>query len=342
MTKILKCLLFFALIVLSPINTFAKRAFIHPGISYTQADLDRMKAMVAAKQEPFYSSYLKMKADVFSSRGGRTGLTRINEGQFNGIIGVDGRAALQQALIWKIEGDLKYADRAVQILNGYKNLVSASSRGTGPLDNGKIYMLIDAAELMRDYSGWSSTDQKAFKDMLVHPGYSTKVIPSSHYNLDDALNDVTFYWNIFNGDSGRHGNQGIFALRGLMAMGIFMDNDTIYDRAYRKFMSQPHRRDDLAYPSGPPVINYTSGTYSTFEEYSLGNRLNTVTDYGYDDELKYYIYENGQCQESFRDQAHTMCGITNCFDMAKMAWNQGDNMFDAYSGRLLKGLEWNT
>lgn len=342
MNSFLRNLMVFLLLVLGTSSMVGKRTFIHPGISYTQADLDRMRAMVAAKQEPYYSTYLKMKADGFSSRGGRTGLTRINEGQFNGIIGVDGRAALQQALIWKIEGDATYANRAVAILNGYKDLVSASSRGTGPLDNGKIYMLIDAAELMRDYSGWSSADQKAFKDMLVHPGYSTKVIPSSHYSLDDAVNDVSFYWNIFNGDSGRHGNQGLFAFRGLMAMGIFMDNDTIYDRAYRKFMSLPHRSDDLSYPSGPPVINYTVGTYSTYEEYSLGARQNTTTDYGYDDELKYYIYENGQCQESFRDQAHTMGGITNCFDLAKMAWNQGDNMFDAYDGRILKGLEWNT
>lgn len=342
MTRILRLLFVVTLLVASTFNALAKRTFIHPGISYTQADLDRMKAMVAAKQEPFYSTYLKMKSDGFSNRGGRTGLTRINEGQFNGIIGTDGRGALQQALIWKIEGNVTYANRAVEILNSYKGLVSASSRGTGPLDNGKIYMLIDAAELMRDYSGWPAADQQAFKSMLVHPGYSTKSIPSSHYSLDDSKNDVTFYWNIFNGDSGRHGNQGLFAFRGLMAMGIFMDNDTIYDRAYRKFMSLPHRGDDLAYPSGPPVISSIKGTYETYQEYNLGNRLNTTVDYGYDDELKYYIYENGQCQESFRDQAHTMGGITNAFDLAKMAWNQGDNMFDAYNGRILKGLEWNT
>lgn len=343
MTRILKFLFVVTLIMAGSFNVLAKRTFIHPGISYTQADLDRMKAMVAAKQEPFYSTYLKMKADGFSNRGGRTGLTRINEGQFNGIIGTDGRAVLQQALIWKIEGDVTYANRAVEILNGYKDLVSASARGTGPLDNGKIYMLIDGAELMRDYSGWSAADQQAFKNMLVHPGYSSKTFPGSHINYtDDSKNDVTFYWNIFNGDSGRHGNQGLFAFRGLMAMGIFMDNDTIYDRAYRKFMSLPHRSDDLAYPSGPPVINSIKGTYETYQEYNLGNRQNTTTDYGYDDELKYYIYENGQCQESFRDQAHTMGGITNAFDLAKMAWNQGDNMFDAHDGRILKGLEWNT
>lgn len=29
----------------------AQRSFVHPGITYTQGDLDRMKAMVAARQD---------------------------------------------------------------------------------------------------------------------------------------------------------------------------------------------------------------------------------------------------------------------------------------------------
>ena len=39
----------------------AARKFVHPGITYTQGDLDRMKAMVEAKVEPFYSTFLALK-----------------------------------------------------------------------------------------------------------------------------------------------------------------------------------------------------------------------------------------------------------------------------------------
>lgn len=39
---------------------FAQSRFVHPGITYTQGDLDRMKAMIAAKQEPYYSTFLKV------------------------------------------------------------------------------------------------------------------------------------------------------------------------------------------------------------------------------------------------------------------------------------------
>ena len=43
------------------------RSFVHPGITYTQGDLDRMKAMVEARQEPYYSTFLKLKESSYSS-----------------------------------------------------------------------------------------------------------------------------------------------------------------------------------------------------------------------------------------------------------------------------------
>ena len=63
----------------------AQRYFVHPGVTYTQGDLDRMKAMVAARQEPYYSTFLKLKESPYSSltavavnRG-----KQIKEGRFN-------------------------------------------------------------------------------------------------------------------------------------------------------------------------------------------------------------------------------------------------------------------
>ena len=45
----------------------SQRRFVHPGITYTQGDLDRMKAMVEARQEPYYSTFLKLKESSYSS-----------------------------------------------------------------------------------------------------------------------------------------------------------------------------------------------------------------------------------------------------------------------------------
>lgn len=328
------------------------REFAHPGAIYSQSDLDRMRAMVEAKQEPYYSAFLKLKNSSYSKFVNRNRGTSIAEGKFNQTVGEDGRRAHDMALLWHITGDKTYADNVVKILNFSSYYTNTSSRGTGPLDNGKIFLLLQAAELMRDYPGWAKDDQDRFKSMLVHPGYSSTEAPTSHYSLDDALNDVTFYWNIYNFDASRFGNQGLFAARALMAMGIYLDNEKMYDRAYRYLMGLPHRADDLAYVSGPPITSSKpyalnaddpeSGdrTTSFMLGYELRGRENTVEDYGYDEQLQYYIYANGQTQEACRDQDHALVGSSLFIDIAEMAWNQGDDMYGALDNRILKGMEW--
>lgn len=322
------------------------RDFAHPGISYTRSDLDRMKAMVEAGVEPYSSTFEALKESRYSSltatatdRG-----TNLREGKFNGTIGADGRRAHDLALLWHLTGDESYARKAVEFINANSHYISSSARGTGPLDNGKIYLLIEAAELMRDYTGWSDDDKKRFADMLVYPRYSySEDLYKRYATLDDETNGITFYWNIYNFDAGRHGNQGLFAARAMMAMGIFLDNEKIYDRALRYIMALPHRSDDLPYPPGPPVVESNKNTAqstATMNVYSLKGRRNDIEDYGYDEQLRHYIYANGQTQEACRDQGHALVGVQLFVDLAEMAWNQGDNLYGALDNRILTGLEW--
>ncbi len=83
-----------------------RRNFIHPGITYTQGDLDRMKAMVKAKHEPYYSTFLKLKESpiLHSIRKLSIGGKQIREGRFNATIGVDGRRAHDLALLLASDG----------------------------------------------------------------------------------------------------------------------------------------------------------------------------------------------------------------------------------------------
>lgn len=326
-------------------SLFAQSRFIHPGITYTQGDLDRMKAMIEARTEPYYSTFLKLKESPYASLNTPV----VNRGQqitgahFNGTVGVDGRRAHDLALLWHLTGDEAYAHKAVEYLNANSYYTNTSSRGTGPLDNGKIYLLIDAAELMRNYPGWKIADQQRFKEMLVYPGYShTEDLSKYADYFDDSKNGITFYWNIYNFDAARFGNQGLFAARGMMAMAIFLDNKLMYDRAYRYLLGMKHRPDDLPYPSGPAISSEEPIHVSpTQKDYKLLGRKNDVSDYGYDEQLQYYIYPNGQCQESSRDQGHVLAGIHNYVAIAEMAWNQGDSLYSCLNNRILLGLEWN-
>lgn len=59
-----------------------------------------------------------------------------------------------------------------------------------------------------------------------------------------------------------------------------------------------------------------------------------------DGRLEHYIYANGQCQESGRDQQHTQLGLAHMGDCCEMAWHQGLDLYGMMDNRLLLGFEY--
>ncbi|MDP4276580.1 MAG: alginate lyase family protein, partial [Bacteroidota bacterium] len=334
----------FSFLCLTSVVVSAQRTFIHPGTVYNQADLDRMKAMVAAQREPYYSAWklysnssLTTYRDYLPTMRGTSWHPTYIFDNTNYWMGTFGDIALHNALCWKITGTESYAQKAVAILNCYLNLHGTVNYGTNCLSNSGFTSLIDAAELIRNYTGWRAADQQQFKAMLVYPGYSTRE------RMNETRDSVTIYWNIYQGDENRHGNQGLWGLRTMISLGVFCDNDTIYDRAYNRFLSLPHRKGDLPYPKGPKTpgskIDHLMSNY--YLKYNTGEiTQGSVDDFGYDDELKYWIWENGQTQEASRDQGHIMDGLGNVVDIARLFWNQGDDVYHAYDCRMLKGIDY--
>ncbi|MDF7805982.1 carbohydrate-binding protein [Pontiellaceae bacterium B12219] len=321
----------------------ADRTFVHPGITTTRSDLDRIKYMVEARIDPWYSSYQEMAADSKSSydytvRGdpGFTVLGRddgTNYKEWNDDI----RAAYYNAIRWYVTGDSRHAEKSIEIFNAWTNLTSVTSGGTRALSGGIGYIMIEAAEIIKStYSGWSESEIQAFKDMLVYPGYSTTAEPAGISRLYGS-----FYWQAYQGDPVRHGNQGLAGFRTVMAMGIFMDNEIMYDRALLYIQGLPHRPDDLPYPSGPSTATTLAaeGDYADTYNYTTGS---AIEDFGFNEVMTNYIWETGQCQESSRDQSHSNFGLGILCAMSEMAWNQGDDLYSHENDRLLLGLEYTT
>jgi hypothetical protein len=59
-----------------------------------------------------------------------------------------------------------------------------------------------------------------------------------------------------------------------------------------------------------------------------------------DGQLAHYIYPNGQCQESGRDQQHMQLGLAHSGDCCEMAWHQGLDLYATLDSRLLSGFEY--
>ena len=311
----------FALAIVMAVFCATARTFQHPGIDCSRADIERAQAMVAAGREPWASAFTALKASSYSEPYAIVpdyGKRLVTE-NCNYTLGHAGRRAHDLALMWHLTREGKYAAKAIEFLNASSHYDTLDLRGTVPLDYGKVFLLIEAAELMRDHPGWAAADRECFARMLREK----------------------FYPVLKNGDPGRFGNQGLFAWRAVLAMSVFLEDGKMYDRVWRYLTGMSHRPDDEPFASGPPMCD-EKPVESTpqMDTFRLRGRSDAVLDYGYDEQLRHYIYANGQCQESSRDQAHVMAGLFMYVAIAETFWLQGDDLYGALGSRILKGLEW--
>ena len=147
-----------------------ERGFVHPGGLHTQADFDRVKAQLAAGNTKVKQAYQKLTSAAYSQasvttnpvevivRGGGSG-----ENYINACRGAT--MAYQNALRWKIAGTEANAKAAVRILMAWANTTKdVSGDSNYALAIGLYgYQFAQAAELMRDYEGWSREDFETFK-----------------------------------------------------------------------------------------------------------------------------------------------------------------------------------
>jgi len=321
--------------------TTAQKSFVHPGLSHKKSDLDRMRYQVEAKIDPWYTSYQEMCTKSTASFDytvqGNTSLhevyrdaPRTNKNIFED----DSRAAYYNALRWYIEGDVRYAEKAVECLNAWTGLTYIQHNGTTGLTSNMIIIMLEAAELIKStYSGWSASEIEAFEDMLLYPGYSDTTIPPNEGT------EGTWYWRASKFEPVRAGNQELCAIRTTLALGVFLDDEKIYDRAKRYITKFPGRVDDIPFPTGPHVRGAETNSNIYRISYNMTVETTIPNFYG-NGAITNYIYENGQCEESSRDQAHTSFGLGLLCSVGEIAWNQGDDLWANTNSRILLGLEY--
>ena len=155
------------------------RTFVHPGGFHTEADFARMKEKVAAKASPWIDSWNLLIAD------GRSQLSYTPNPQVvvhrgdppygDNVYALcsDIAAAYACALRWKISGDQRYADKAVQIMNAWSSTLTKIGWSNGHYDgflaaSFQGFQFANVGEMMRDYSGWAPADFARFKAMMTN------------------------------------------------------------------------------------------------------------------------------------------------------------------------------
>lgn len=137
-------------------------------------------------------------------------------------------------------------------------------------------------------------------EMLSHT--YEKMTEEDTRNVNDMLRKVFLpVWEEFyNTKPYTNGNWGLHVTKSYMAAAILWNDIEMYKKC----------------------INF----------YLYGNDNGTIS--------HYFDGETGQCQESGRDQQHTVLGIGAVSAICEIAWKQGNDLYSAYKNRLLTGYEY--
>jgi hypothetical protein len=271
-------------------------SFVHPGLLLTSADIARMKAKIASKVDPWFSDYNTLVNNNLSSttRAYTTPPAIIGRNSGSAYAAdrypceLDATAAYQNAVIYALTGQTAYADYAVKILNAY----AAGVQHFDALDPERDleaailgWLWVEAAELIRysgyDYSGWSTTDVTAFNKWIKDVVYSDDAYKPGGVLVTPLPNGA--------------GVRGAFGLRTKLAIGIYLEDRTVYNEA---------------------VAYFFNGQGNGAPQY-------------------YVLPSTGEIWEEGRDQGHAQGGLSRLIETAHMAHNQGDETLYAWGNNAL-------
>jgi hypothetical protein len=204
--------------------TAIAQAFVHPGGLHTQNDLDRMRTQVAAGAHPWIDSWNSLIAHP-KAQNTYTAAAQANMGVSRQRASADAVAAYLNALRWYISGDTSYAACSRKILNKWAYAVNQVPRGQDVpgLMGIAIYEFAVAAEILRLYPNWSSTDFNQFKNMMTNYLY-----PNCHDFLTRHNNTcISHYW----------ANWDICNMAAILSIGVLCDDTAKFNEAITYFKS---------------------------------------------------------------------------------------------------------
>lgn len=169
----------------------APATFTHPGVLVERAQLDFIKAKVAARAQPWYDAYNAMLADPLASSTRQPspfptvacGSSSQNPDTGFHVERKDALAAYANSLACYISGTMSYATKAILYMNAWARTIKEHTASNAPLQTGwSGASWARAAEIIRySNAGWASSDISTFESMLRNV-YLPEVIGGSKSN----------------------------------------------------------------------------------------------------------------------------------------------------------------
>lgn len=196
----------------------AAKPFVHPGLLHSRVELKFIQQKINTGQQPWKSAWERLQSAEEASlnytpkpfaevvRG-----VRNNPNIGSSAMSSDAAAAYVHALQWSLSQKKAHAAKAIEILNAWATtLESVSGHDAKLLVGMDGVAFCNAAELMRHTSTqWLDADQKQFDLMLRQVLYPVieDFYPTANGNWDASM------------------------VQTMIAMGIFLDDRAMFDRA---------------------------------------------------------------------------------------------------------------
>lgn len=192
--------------------------FVHPGVLHSQEGIDFVKSKIKAKEDPWANAWSELKRSRYASlrwkadptahvERGASNNPNIGSSDFSN----DARAAYTHALHWALSGEAAHAKKSAQIIDAWSSTLKTITNHDARLligMSGQNYVI--AAELLRHtWDGWPKENQTRFEKMLREIWYPVikDFYPSANGNWDASMEQT------------------------MIAMGVFLDDKTMFDRA---------------------------------------------------------------------------------------------------------------
>lgn len=200
-----------------------RSAFVHPGLLHSRAELDFVKQKITAGDEPWKTAWERLKSSRSASLRYRPDPhanvvrgVRNNPNVGSSDMSEDSLAAYTHALQWALTGKHAHADKAIDILNAWSGKLKSVGGHDARLLVGMAGLgFCNAAELIRHSDAdWKPRDQKQFERMLREVFYPVikDFYPTANGNWDASM------------------------IQTMMAMGVFLDDRAMFDRAKIYFL----------------------------------------------------------------------------------------------------------
>jgi hypothetical protein len=304
-------------------GTFAQ-SFVHPGAMNTKKDLDFIKDKIKNNQEPWKSAYAGFLATKENNYQGITPkpfaslsyvahpYSSVNCGSFNNPnvgcndIVYDGMAAYAQALNFYITGDAAYAASSTKIIMGWCDTYKKNTESNSDLVvSWAAPWYVNAAEILRytPNSGWTTTNTTKFNGLL---------------NLFKS-----YVWS--SGMDNRRNNWVMSAIEARLAIAIFQDDRTAFDKAIKNWKDRAKTYIYLKTDGDVPLSAVGDSKAQVISTWKQGSNALAFVD--------------GLCMETCRDISHTKLGVQALLNGAEIAWSQGEDLLTAEKRRFTAFLE---